>query len=59
MKFLDLHDFSGEFIVISLAADSDDAVLHFNGDQATLVDLLKGAHEAIMDAENEPVARLH
>jgi hypothetical protein len=58
-KFLSLHDFDGEFIVISLAANAEDAVLHFAGDQATLVDLLKGAHEAILDAESEPLQRLN
>ena len=58
-KFLSLHDFDGEFIVISLAANSDDAVLHFAGDQASLIDLLKGAHEAILDAESEPAPRLN
>ena len=58
-KFLSLHDFDGEFIVISLAASADDAVLHFSGEQATLVDLLKGAHEAILDAESEPPPRLN
>ena len=58
-KFLSLHDFDGDFIVISLAANSEDAVLHFAGDQASLIDLLKGAHQAILEAESEPLPRLN
>lgn len=57
--FLSLHNFDGEFIVISLANDSDEAVLHFAGDQATLIDLLKGAFQTIQEADVEPNERLH
>lgn len=58
-KFLSLHNFDGEFIVISLANDTDEAVLHFSGDQDTLVNLLKGACQTIKEAEFEPNERLH
>ena len=58
-EFLSLHNFDGEFIVISLANDTDEAVLHFSGDQYTLVNLLKGAYQSIQEAESEPNERLH
>lgn len=58
-EFLSLHNFDGEFIVISLAGDTDEAVLHFSGDQDTLINLLKGAYQSIQEAEIQPNERLH
>lgn len=47
---LDLHalDEGDDFIIVSLAKGSEDAKLHFQGDEETLVNLLSLAQDAIV-----------
>lgn len=56
---LALHSLSpdDEFIILSVAKDSDDAILHFRGDESTLMELLKMAAMSIKEIDQEP--RLH
>ena len=58
---LALHSLSAddEFIIVSVAKDSDDAVLHFVGDEATLMELLKMATSSVMETIADPVQRVH
>jgi hypothetical protein len=41
-------DETDEFILVRLAKDSDDAVVHFKGDLDTLIELLAIAQAAVM-----------
>ena len=58
-EMLALHSLSpdDEFIIVSVAKDSDDAVLHFRGDEGLLMELLKMAASSIKEIDQEP--RLH
>ena len=58
-EMLALHSLSpdDEFIIVSVAKDSDDAVLHFRGEESVLMELLKLAASSIKETDQEP--RLH
>jgi len=58
-QMLALHSLSpdDEFIIVSVAKGSDDAVLHFRGDEGLLMELLKMAASSIKEIDQEP--RLH